>query len=503
MRRLPAELLQEIFVQCLPRERNPAMCSLEAPVLLGRICRHWRNLALATPALWARLHIAEPFTSYMIPVTSIAVRRAKLQQRADAARAWLDRANEHPLSISFHQDADSSILPVHMNEEPTHEDPDPKMMLLRLILRYAARWEKVDLALPILEDDALPAFEALNQLTGADVPILKSFRLKATVWSSGDNTAWDSLELLRASQLTRLAVGFCGSISHLHKLPVSWERLTTLDLSEVTHADISPAGVLGVLDKCTGLRSCTLEIPDSTLAFGAAAATLLPLTSTICPELRSLEFSGTFALLSRMTCPQLQHLSVGSRSPGTIIHEPPDMPPYNDYLRHIISSTTSLETFRYRVLNAAENADLAALLEFLPQTLVGLHLTESSGHPQIDDELMAKIGSRDRFPRLETLTLRQCELLSSDGIAEFLANMKEMQSSSLRRLKVHFSTPVDDLEVDRLQSLAGEEMKVVIKGSRRGSQFSPYHGLRLTHAEAFQIYGNDGFTPEDDEDFEL
>ena len=39
IRRLSPEVLQQIFVQCLPQDRNPAMSASEAPTLsLGRVC---------------------------------------------------------------------------------------------------------------------------------------------------------------------------------------------------------------------------------------------------------------------------------------------------------------------------------------------------------------------------------------------------------------------------------------------------------------------------------
>ncbi|KAF8138032.1 hypothetical protein K438DRAFT_1638576 [Mycena galopus ATCC 62051] len=45
IRRLPPEMLQEIFVACLPTHRNCAMSTMEAPILLGRICSSWRVIS--------------------------------------------------------------------------------------------------------------------------------------------------------------------------------------------------------------------------------------------------------------------------------------------------------------------------------------------------------------------------------------------------------------------------------------------------------------------------
>ncbi|KAJ7751691.1 hypothetical protein B0H16DRAFT_1225672, partial [Mycena metata] len=48
---LPVELTAEIFVHCLPDDPVPPSGKV-APMLLGRICRKWRNIAKGTPRLW-------------------------------------------------------------------------------------------------------------------------------------------------------------------------------------------------------------------------------------------------------------------------------------------------------------------------------------------------------------------------------------------------------------------------------------------------------------------
>ena len=57
IRRLPDDILSEIFYQCIHSHRNPLMSASEAPVLLTQICSRWRSVALSSPELWARLHI--------------------------------------------------------------------------------------------------------------------------------------------------------------------------------------------------------------------------------------------------------------------------------------------------------------------------------------------------------------------------------------------------------------------------------------------------------------
>ncbi|KAJ7698995.1 hypothetical protein B0H17DRAFT_926902, partial [Mycena rosella] len=51
-RRLPLDIIQEIFLACIPTHCNCFMSATEAPVLLGRICSSWRSISLSTPRLW-------------------------------------------------------------------------------------------------------------------------------------------------------------------------------------------------------------------------------------------------------------------------------------------------------------------------------------------------------------------------------------------------------------------------------------------------------------------
>ncbi|KAJ7750564.1 hypothetical protein B0H16DRAFT_1274389, partial [Mycena metata] len=60
---LPPELVSRIFVHCLPPPRNFDECNDVgpdrnlAPLLLLRICRTWKDIALSTPRLWNVLHL--------------------------------------------------------------------------------------------------------------------------------------------------------------------------------------------------------------------------------------------------------------------------------------------------------------------------------------------------------------------------------------------------------------------------------------------------------------
>ena len=57
IRRLPDDILREIFVYCLPPNRTAGMCATEPPLLLAHVCGRWRRVAMSTPRLWSSLRI--------------------------------------------------------------------------------------------------------------------------------------------------------------------------------------------------------------------------------------------------------------------------------------------------------------------------------------------------------------------------------------------------------------------------------------------------------------
>ncbi|KAJ6564140.1 hypothetical protein B0H19DRAFT_942658 [Mycena capillaripes] len=84
LRRLPQEVIENIFLDCLPTHRNAIMSTSEAPLLLCRICSQWRSIAVSLPWLWASLH----FDMYRRDKTPAVVK-------------WLERSSAAPLLISL------------------------------------------------------------------------------------------------------------------------------------------------------------------------------------------------------------------------------------------------------------------------------------------------------------------------------------------------------------------------------------------------------------------
>ncbi|KAJ7235695.1 hypothetical protein C8J57DRAFT_960662, partial [Mycena rebaudengoi] len=114
---LPFEITSAIFLDCLPRSSysgadsdNPMRLypsQDEAPVLLTRICRDWRTIAISTPNLWTHLQIELDSDDGPGHINSTWVSLADI---------WLCRSQNQPLSVFIsnlsYTDPDDALVDV-------------------------------------------------------------------------------------------------------------------------------------------------------------------------------------------------------------------------------------------------------------------------------------------------------------------------------------------------------------------------------------------------------
>ncbi|KAG1771060.1 hypothetical protein EV702DRAFT_659273 [Suillus placidus] len=105
--RFPSELLSLIFVHCLPETEHLLPSSKLAPILLTRICRRWREVAVGMSSLWCGV--------------TVDIDHEDWQRAAFFYDAWLERSRDRPLSLAlkcFKNDATNlrSLLEHHTNQ---------------------------------------------------------------------------------------------------------------------------------------------------------------------------------------------------------------------------------------------------------------------------------------------------------------------------------------------------------------------------------------------------
>ncbi|KAJ7471807.1 hypothetical protein FB451DRAFT_308211 [Mycena latifolia] len=299
-RRLPPELLAEIFLFSWCDDWDYPPLTEYAPLLLLRVCHAWRALALATPALWSKL-------SWYIT----------RNEDIDIVDTWISRCGGCPLYLDIH-------LPL------VGEDGDPPALfwdIERLFQKHLHRFETLDIRTsPIL----LPLL-----LNGASR--LHTLYLDTYSW----NDARPNLDFHSLPSLRRLYYSY----PHVKNFNVPWHQLTTLSLHDQAIAHV----VLHILVQCHALVDCTVgfsrndpisvdwsNVTPTTLhaleefsVRGPSDAMTLVLSSLTLPALRRLELWADAQLLDaignfleRSSCPLKSMFLLGMRdspAPADII----------------------------------------------------------------------------------------------------------------------------------------------------------------------------------------
>ncbi|KAJ6478607.1 hypothetical protein C8R47DRAFT_638860 [Mycena vitilis] len=223
---LPNEITSEIFVHFLPvYPKAPPPIGPLSPHLLCQICQKWRDIALATPALWRAI--------------SLPLREEKgLGHKLRLLEKSLERSGSCPVSIELQ----SLALTVSSNLLPQFG---------RTVAEYCARWEH--LTLPSRTLAAIPY---------GLLPRLRSLKL------GPDRLREDiSIPTFLAAPLLQKVSIYTYRATHLSIFP--WSQLTVLSVYWVT------------LDYCADILSelvniiyCQLRI-NSTVGFNPSRSVTL------------------------------------------------------------------------------------------------------------------------------------------------------------------------------------------------------------------------------------
>ncbi|KAJ7823974.1 hypothetical protein B0H14DRAFT_1306829 [Mycena olivaceomarginata] len=292
-RRLPVDILREIFIACLPANRNAVMSAREAPLLLGRICSAWRTIALSTPRLWASLHA---------PLDYIV----ETKPRKLAVIEWLQRSGVAPLSLS--------VCP-ERNWDPWSEGPS----LLKSLAESSARWCHLDL----VNFHGGSGWE--EQLAEISTPALESLKF------SGSVSLLRNLNIVKAQSLRAVALHENerngGIDEFILEMPLVWSRLTNLTLvCEWYGLDegISLRNIIVLLRRCTQLISFKVSLSEANIETPPqlSGLMLLPYLETFIVTEGSLGTQSLGYLIDHVSMPQLRQFSVkeltGPTSPSVI-----------------------------------------------------------------------------------------------------------------------------------------------------------------------------------------
>ncbi|KAJ7581408.1 hypothetical protein C8J56DRAFT_833435 [Mycena floridula] len=288
IRLLPEDMLREIFVSCLPSEEAASTAITDAPLLLGRVCRSWREIALSTPELWTSIHIQFLFETDTLRL-------------CDEAHAWIARSGTCPLTI-------------RVTWNTVTDDPVPGNFIDSLTI-FSKRWRSIEIQAP-------PQWMAsLRSLSKSDVPRLERFNYSATPGAYNDGqvseTLWQSLDILEGERLHDVTLNNTwvqNPIAATSK--INFEQLARLDLSFGFRFTSQHAA--DILTRCPNLIACHLLMASSyptepTARF--APITLLHLSSLtieLCqtyPDATPSDNEILGHFFSNLTLPQLNSFS--------------------------------------------------------------------------------------------------------------------------------------------------------------------------------------------------
>ncbi|KAJ7437758.1 hypothetical protein FB451DRAFT_1450368, partial [Mycena latifolia] len=353
-RRLPVDVLQEIFIACLPTHRNCVMSAVEAPVLLGRICSFWRTICLSTPRLWSRLHIVEPGcpkkTLGMFEGKFKERVKEKLAQRRETTRMWLGRSGQCPLSISLKCTFDRRTF-----------TPVPEEHLIPALIPFASRWEHVTFATRFSS-----VLAPLLHLTEADVPLLKSVDIRPPTGEFAEDhitIRWDSLGFLGGPEIR--SVSIFGTQAITLDLPLRWGHLTNLSIRDDS---VSSETSLQAISRCPQLRTCQLSIadapnhPSSGLGEPVIEIPFLHTLDLTCLGNLSLTVRQLFGCLS---LPQLRAFKLGA----TFERHPGVESTSSIANARLIAAAPRLEILQLTIHKLSSKTALSELLRGLPPTL--------------------------------------------------------------------------------------------------------------------------------------
>lgn len=297
LRRLSPELLQHVFVCCLPSTRNPAMHHSEAPLLLGRVSKLWRAVVYGTAELWSSIHVVIP--------SSMTERDQAI--RREATKAWLARSGACPLNISMYADS----------------PPGEVVLFLEDIMPLSRQWRALELSLP------MQLLHPFYRLVREDIPILHTFILRNIVAFTpapddpdAPNTDftrghWNALgSLLLSENLRHLSFVVYGMGTSIPlPLPSSQSYIEELFLDcDGTELFPQPSQCLDFLSECRGLRRCTIKF-------------------SVCSETAMTHDTPSRDIRSTITLEYLEHLSivVSKSPPGDLLYP---------YLKEILDNLT-------------------------------------------------------------------------------------------------------------------------------------------------------------------
>ncbi|KAF9042301.1 hypothetical protein BJ165DRAFT_1372430 [Panaeolus papilionaceus] len=311
IRRLPDDVLGEIFYHCLPTHRNPIPITSTPPLVLTLVCRKWRTVAISSPKLWTKLHVAFQSSVTERQYDPNQQFSHRWQLRLAGIKTWLSRSGNLPLSISL-----KGVIIKSIGKESHHIEREA----LQALVDHSLRWQALEISMTKYSLNTLFDMLDINQRT---VPLLRSLRIvEDDSWGIthfvdtphyqrlapaklNPLDAWLSLPALREIHTGFHHLHISAQQDSLQNSLIRCSMLSSLSLYFPTYRQI----IADILRCCPSLHHCHLSV---TPAWSPLRPNLNS-TMILLPELRSLVIEGEGhthdSLFSLLDAPALVELS--------------------------------------------------------------------------------------------------------------------------------------------------------------------------------------------------
>ncbi|OJA21476.1 hypothetical protein AZE42_11745 [Rhizopogon vesiculosus] len=230
--RLPVEVLCQIFVHCLPETDHLRVSPGLAPLLLTRVCRRWKEVAVNLPRLWCTL--------------SVTTRVHKSWEETSFwHHLWLKRAQEHPLSLQIRCSRDARTQLKSFLQLYNHQISSLRLILLDAnaapehLFQDLPALQELTLEWPWGHDRAVVSTECISRLP-CTLRILKLRRITVDPSTSFSTNVWAHLRNAEIHLKPHYFIHFLHLCPNLASLEIYMDSSTNLlhPLEPFTHTNL-------------------------------------------------------------------------------------------------------------------------------------------------------------------------------------------------------------------------------------------------------------------------
>ncbi|KAJ7650062.1 hypothetical protein FB45DRAFT_1050144 [Roridomyces roridus] len=390
IRRVPPEVLGEIFMHCLPSDTYITPAADQFPLLLTQISSNWRSVALATPALW----------------TSIAVKLSTTActPQLPLVEEWIARSGSCLLSFQIAESIRKDYYEAGMITSSS---------VLELYAPHYNQWQNIRLEYMDWRIDT-----GFASLPCAEPPkMLESLHLARDFWRPNER---DQLSLMlsapRLRDCTWISNTDLGKTFH-----APFPQLSRLFLERPLISD----DFMHILREGVNLEACQFFV------LASSASNLPPVSSTATPEilvlrhnLRSLDITADLfgRLFTQLELPNLTEISIRRFD---IVPHHVSVWPHAEFMALLARSKCELEMLSLTDMDITPG-DMVDCLRYTSPTLERLVLANDRRmkHTIVDDEVLDLLtygrGTEEICPKLSFVKFWGCQTSTDGKVADMV-----------------------------------------------------------------------------------